>query len=59
MRQGGRYVVEKPGQKPRRVEWTRTAEEARAERRAARATNAAAKGQGKGPGASKPEGGES
>lgn len=42
MRKGGRYVVEKPGQKPKRVEWTRTAAEAAAERKAA-AKPAAAK----------------
>lgn len=34
MRQGGRYLVEKPGQKPKRVAWTRTPAEAAAERRA-------------------------
>lgn len=31
MRQGGRYVVDKPGGKPRRVEWTKTQDEAAAE----------------------------
>ena len=37
MREGGSYIVDRPGAAARRVEFTRTAEEAAAERRAAEA----------------------